>query len=500
MLVAGLVIFALQIVLYHQSFSIQPAADDFNAPLTEILRGETQGPGVFFTRSPQPHNYRPLQSLGMWTYGRMSTEHRELWIRLLHFTGMAVYGLAGVLWIRRAARTRIAAVCGSVVLFAHPALVAPLASIDGFSGLFATGLMWLSTYVIWRWRDRLWAALPLALIIFIIAIGFKEYCLGAVPLACLAVMCFARSPREALVRAFIVGFLFSIVVLGFIYIRSMTIPPPDPGQEIGYFRADPVLWLRNAGLFAAVLLFPGSSVWVFLERSAPVIAMAGGLTLLVIIALATGLFCRLRGEGSGESRRLARRWIVFSLLGIAAASFPPIIVAHVSEMYAVGMIIPIAMLATLAADGLVRTAALERRIAAAFFAAVVVIMAAAVWSKVALIRESGETAVNMLRLTLMKLPPDARDTTIAVCYPPRASYPPRYSVFVMPEELSCRQPNAPDWLMPGRNLQLVFPTSLREAFDHADKYGLIVSWNPALRQMVVVQPPPASRSSDRRQE
>src|SRR5450759_4187820 len=84
LLLLAVALFAAQVLLYHQSFQVQPASDDF-AFTVEIQRGITQGCKPFFTHSLMDRNYRPLKSLVFWWFGSISAEHREFWIRVLNF-------------------------------------------------------------------------------------------------------------------------------------------------------------------------------------------------------------------------------------------------------------------------------------------------------------------------------------------------------------------------------------------------------------------------------
>src|SRR5690242_11317631 len=82
--------FVIQIALYYRSFGIKPASDDFPI-VNEIHRGNAHGPGIFFRQSMSSMHHRPLKSLSIWAFGQISDQHREFWIRVLHFIGMACY-------------------------------------------------------------------------------------------------------------------------------------------------------------------------------------------------------------------------------------------------------------------------------------------------------------------------------------------------------------------------------------------------------------------------
>src|SRR3954463_15061789 len=78
----------LQLLLYARSFDIRPAGDDWGQPLSEILRGDREGVGALFRRSPVFLNYRPLQSLFMWVAGRAPRADWFAAIRTVDFVCM----------------------------------------------------------------------------------------------------------------------------------------------------------------------------------------------------------------------------------------------------------------------------------------------------------------------------------------------------------------------------------------------------------------------------
>ncbi len=484
------VLFALQIVLYWESFGVQPSGDDFAGPVADIWRGQAEGAWALLARSAQPHNYRPLQSLSVWAAAGISDDHRLLAIHMLHFAGMMVFALAAALWLSVMPISRLAVMCAGCVLFAHPALVAPLAGIDGFSTLFSTGLMWISVWMLWRFRDRLHIGLAGSLSAFVLAIGFKEYALGAVPLACLAMLCFSQSRREAITRALIVGLAFSIVTLGIFFLRKFTIPPPEPGVEIGYFIIAPLTWIKNAALLGGVVMFPGSSTWVFLNQTAVTLAITAGAIGIVAGVLLVGLTKRAklnaRDVPSATSEPAAidvRRWIAFGVIGLAFASFPAVLIFHVSEMYAAGMVIALVMLVALATDGMIRSSFSLRTGAAFVFAASLVWMTLAVRGKIDDMRESGERAMAMLDQIDSLIPADASNVRIGVVVPSPPPFTPRYSVFVVADDLLCAQPQALQWLRPHSGIRLEFHESTDGIDRTTNSLSAAMLWDGEKRQM-----------------
>jgi hypothetical protein len=78
--------------------------------------------------------------------------------------------------------------------------------------------------------------------------------------------------------------------------------------------------------------------------------------------------------------------------------------------------------------------------------------------------------------------------TVAVCYPPQPNPPRGYSVFRTSDELLIAQPWSLWWLRPHRNLWIAFPMpTLEDALAHAEKYALILKWNPQAQRMELVK-------------
>ncbi len=99
-LLLATLLFLVQIALYYRSFGIKPASDDFPV-VHEIIRGNDNGPGVFFRQSFTSMHHRPFKSLGTWMCAQISDVNRVFWIRVMHFAAMAGYLTVLALWISR---------------------------------------------------------------------------------------------------------------------------------------------------------------------------------------------------------------------------------------------------------------------------------------------------------------------------------------------------------------------------------------------------------------
>ena len=456
---------------YWPAMAARPAGDDFGPPLLEIYRGERLGPAALVAETPQPKNYRPLQSLLMWAAGRGGpagpTAGRMLRIRLLGLACFAVYLAAFLLWARDLARDAplrpAAALIGAVLLALHPAQAAAVGSIDGFSTHLSYALMWLGAWAVLRLEGRpILAALATAAAV-LVAGAVKEYAFGTVPLAGFVALALWRRRRVGgAAAAFVAG---TAAVVALVLLRQAAVPDGAvvhaPVPHLG-----PLFVARNLALFAAAALFPGNTVWVYLARSPAALAYAAAVAGATVLLLAGGLTLRLRRPSGGESAplRSARIWSGFLLLAAAACVFPAVVAVATSEMYLPGLLVPLALLAAVAADGWLGVRDRVSRVAVALgLGALLAVMAAADWSKSAGLRDVGERAEVALRSLDAQLPPDAalraefagRPVRVALLF--RAADVARrrtYSVYAMADDILISQPPALKWLRPNTPVEL----------------------------------------------
>jgi hypothetical protein len=196
------------------------------------------------------------------------------------------------------------------------------------------------------------------------------------------------------------------------------------------------------------------------------------------MVIAVGIFKRLRADADPKPNDGAGRWIVFLLVSFIASTFPANVMFHVSEMYLVPAMLPLALLCGMSADGW-RRARTPLRFAACAIAILALLSSA--WTahqKVAGLVDVGDRAERQIQQVLSMLPPDAHDLKIALLFdldrlPPRRTY----AVYRMGDEILLVHPMVFDWMVPQRHLTLAaFGTSNPDY--HADQYDVTFIWDP----------------------
>jgi hypothetical protein len=434
LIVALLVLVTVQWITYHRSFLKLPAVDVFPEML-EIHRGEVEGPGAFFLHSMSNKAYRPLDSLLLWFFGRMSTEHPMWGIHFITLLlGSCVAGV-GTLWVRELRLSRIGAAVAIGLMCLHPILTLSMASVDGVDSVGSTALLWFAAYLVLRARTRA-SAVAMGTILFIVGSLLKEYTFALVPISiCLAVCLRARTEpfwkdrggwldAAALTAAMLVAFALLMIA------RFMALPPSGANRGLSYIVVNPYIWLANTIVFITGILFIANTVWAFFnDESILVMAFVAGWSLLIFATVIGGLILRSRQHAedlaplplTAEPAVPAlplRRWLVFLLLAQLAATWPAIIMFHVSEMYLPPLIVPFALLAGIAADGYAAGPRPLRYLTGLIAVAVLVSSLITINSKVNDLVETGYMADAQIKSLLSIIPPDAKGWNIAAVYRP----------------------------------------------------------------------------------
>ena len=393
--------------------------------------------------------YRPLKSLTIWWFGNLDPNHRVAWIRALHLLGGMLFALAGLLWLRKLPIGRAGFITGMLLVTLHPVLPQALASIDGIDTVASSALLWLGAWCLYQFRERISVALITSLICFFIGIGFKENLFALAPLSLLIVLFFwprtgdcaiwRSSPSHILIAG------LSMVVIRRLVIRG--------GLESGFqmIRFGPVAIVKNAATFATGLLFFGDSIWVYVHQSHAVLALVGVCCLTALLLIVGGLWLKIRGAHPTEMR-----WILFFSIGIVAASFPTILLYHVSEMYVPPMLIPFAMLCVLAIDGWSRRASQPVKVVVFFLCGVALVTSVVtIRDKVAGLVRVGDRADIEFKAMLAHIPPGTRDKKILLLYRPSDQAPrATYSVFKCADANLLVHPITPEYYRPGDNLRI----------------------------------------------
>jgi hypothetical protein len=478
-------LFVMQIALYHRSFGIKPASDDFPV-VHDILRGNQQGPGIFFTRSFTSMHYRPFKALSIWAFGQISDQHREFWIRVLHFLGMTGYLLVLVLWLSRMPLSPLACAIAGVVLLFHPVLPQALGSIDGIDSIASSAFIWLGAWFAFIWRDRVIRATIATAMCFALAAGWKEYSFTIVPLATWTISCFSTR-QHRLRNAAIIFAGLCVVFAGVLVVRQHAMPGGFGSLKgTDYVARNPLQWIINAGVIISGLLFFGNSVWVYVHQSPAVLAMVAVCMLIAAALIGIGLV-----PARKDSHK--RTCVIFLLGSFIAASFPQNVIFHVSEMYLTPLLLPLALLCGVAFDGWRVQRKPLRCVACALASAALISSGFTVHAKVNGIRDVGDRAEMQMRQILALLPPDAHDVKVAMVFdlselPPRRTY----AVYRMGDENLVVHSVALDWLAPQRHLELgSFPIDSPDF--HPSDWDYIYKWNPREQRFAPLVPSPSGR-------
>lgn len=455
------------LLAYAQSFRVKPASDDWpNA--TEMQRGNLHGVSVFFTDSLIRIGYRPLKSLAIWSMANLGGDNiaaRVAWIRAIHLLGAIGYMLVGVLWVRAIGFGKAGTIAAIAIMLLHPVLATAAASIDGIDTLASSALLWLGAWCVYRFRERPAVAIAGSVICFLIGVGFKENLFALGPLALVIVLMFwdwRRRPISA------IGLLLTLAIasLAMIYVRFYVI---RGGLEAGsgMIRFSIRQLAENIALFASGLLFFGDTIWVYLHQSKSVLALVGIACLTTFLIVCTGLY-----------RRGRDRWMTFLLIALIVASFPTILLYHVSEMYVPPMLLPFALLCAMAAEAWMSASRPIRLMLGAIAIAALISSLATIHHKIAGLIDVGVRADAQLKQVLTFIPPDARNVKIMLLFrsdelPPRRTY----SVFRMGDEILLVHEPTTEWYRPGHGHILQSVVVDDPATFDMSPYDLVLLWN-----------------------
>jgi hypothetical protein len=380
-----------------------------------------------------------------------------------------------VLWVRQIGLGRAGALVALALRLLHPVLPQAVGSIDGIDPLASGALLWLGAWFVYRFRERPGRAIGGSLICFLVGVGFKENLFALGPLALAIILIFRewRSDRRRLLGAVALLATLAVASLAMIFIRFYVI---RGGLEAGgaMLRINPRQLVENTALFASGLLFFGDTIWVYVNQSKAVLALVGIACLTAFAVIVAGLY--LRGRD---------RWMTFMLIGLVVASFPTILLYHVSEMYVPPMLLPFAMLSAMAADALVSRGRAMRYMLAVLAAAALVFSIVTIRHKISGLVEVGERADAQLKQVLAFIAPDARNKRIMLLFD-RGELPPRrtYSVFRMGDEILLVHEPTLEWYRPGEGhvLQSIV-VDVPAKFERAG-WDLVLVWDAATKRFL----------------
>jgi hypothetical protein len=524
----------VQWIAYRRSFLKLPAVDVW-FEMIEIHRGNALGPWVFFTHSASNKAYRPLDSLLIWLFGNLIPSHPMWGIHFITLV-MATFMVAvGTLWVRQLRLSKIGAIVAIGLLCLHPVLALSEGSVDGVDSVGSTALLWLAAYLILVVRSR--AAMTTAvLLIFCIGGLLKEYIFALLPLAPCVIFCLRarQSPpwkdrsawRDAQV---LIGTLLAALA-ALMLVRHLAMEDSPSARGMQYVSLDPRDWAENCLRIFGGLLFIANTCWAYVNSDKDwAILLVAAWTVLLGFTLASGLVMRwLRlprcpSKNAGAELTVPaelavqepvappdslavpthglERWLIFLALALCAAPWPAVIMGHISEMYLPPLVIPFALLAGLAADGLAAAAKPLRIAAILLGAAVAVSCLLSITWKVDDLVNVGFRADDQMKKLLALIPPDAHGWKILILIGYEQGMTDlSYGTMISGDELLLSQGNVLEWPRYGSghtvNVQMAAdPTVNTEGYD------LIAIWDAKVRQFTYVQrsgqtaPPTTNNSS-----
>ena len=489
-----------QLVLYRQSFSVKPSNDDFIA-LHQIERGEEEGVWSFFMAS-DAGDYRPLQNVTFWLFGRISRQHILLSLRILHFLSFIFYALVAFLWIRVASVNRVGAVAAACVVFLHPTLAGALGGLDNYSRFVVSAWVWLGTWIAYVHGKRPWLAVPLVSLCFVIGLGYMEYAIALIPLALLATAWEGgrRSWQGALVM-----FASLLTIFGAYFLMRVSGRVATTAGT-GFLSLDPGDWLKNIALMLGAGLFFGNTVPILQDVSlAGLVWLASNVTL-VVLALAYGFWAGRHEvvpsagadpRSTSVAMAIPTRRFGFLCAACVVSFFPMVLMRHTSEIYLSAVTLGLALLIGVSAQCWTTLSRPLRCLGLCLAGSQLLLAADAIQCKVAGINETGERADAMMHRLLEHLPVDGGAKRVAMVFLKQEGTGSKgYSVFAMPDDqlvLRGYGTFALHWFRPDQDIRLddlVVPDPSVVDFK---SYDVVLLWDGSSRQFSPIGVSPGQR-------
>ncbi len=416
---------ALVMVIYLPGLDAGYYADDF-----QFYFGAADGPAWQAFVRPNTDNmfYRPIEAICLgWIQSRWGLDPRPVHaaILALHLGTCFIVGLAG----RRLGLGPTGAWSAAAVMGGSQAAVHAVQSLDTLSQVGATffGLQAIAAVAILtrdgpsRLRSLGWAgAVPAQSI----ALLFKESGISALPGQLLLLARAEPGNRVPRSRVVIMTLSLGVVVAAYLVVRGVVV---GAGPAIGAGRYDFHTGLnipRNLALLGFSAILPTSSVRLFLDAQAD-------RWVPVILALAgAGVVATLLIVGCWHSGRRAL-WTWWVMLGIVA-TFPMVLLNHVSELYTYNLLPFVGLIAGLASETLLdRSGPRQRRLIVALLIGILATHVVAARGKADLMEARGAEAARLLgdlRINVQAAPSGSAFRIVDAARSPD----PAYSVFLMP--------------------------------------------------------------------
>jgi hypothetical protein len=477
-----LLLLAAQILLYRDSFRTKPSQDDF-ITLHQIDRGEQQGALTFFKASDLS-DYRPLQNLTFWLFGRGPRQHVLLSLRILHFLSFGFCAGVAFLWIYSLKLSRLGAIAAACVVFFHPIIAGPLAGLDNYSRFVVSALVWLGAWIVFRFgKQRPLLAIALVSACLVVGLGYMEYAVAMIPFAVLGMAW--RVEQRRLFYASLMFASLAAVLAAYFLVRISGIVSTSAGT--GYVSLAPLVWLKNSAIMTIAVLFFGNTVPVMLQASKTLLIWLAGNVGVVLLALSYGLWRVHRGATS-ESRLpvpLPALVITFGL-----TFFPMVLMTHVSEIYLTSIVVALALLVGVAAQGWTQAPRALQYLVMVFAAGQLFLATKAVHSKIAGINESGERAEAMMRNLLGQIPNDREARKVAIVFLEQGTK--GYSVFSRPDHELVQTGYATEafqWFRPDQPIHLDHLVVVKASNVDLSAYDEAFLWDSSAKQFTRIAPP-----------
>jgi hypothetical protein len=482
----------LMLLTYHHTWRTWPAGDDYLV-INETFTALEHGPLHVVTHPLSAKNYRPLQGVGHWAMAQVvgTRAHPDELARAARWT-IGIHGLnlgsfalliaIGGLWARelpgRAARVGVWIAPGAIAL--HPVMAGQAAGLDMWTSIISPALMWAGAYCVYRWRAQMAIGVGLALIIGLVAVGFKEYAFSLVPVGAVIVLLMGGDGRRgrggALGRAVLVGAVLSMVIVASMLARQFVNPTDGPpGSKPATIELSNIP--ANIALYGASLSIPISTAWVFIQgisQQKTLVLLLGAGSAMVVVGLIVGGLWRLAGRAGAEMPQPGAepaRWMAMLTLAGAASTFPNVLTERVSEVYASGPLVALALLMALSVtgwlagsadvrDGLWRAGRVRRVVCV--LAVLGVVWGVAAYFKAARIDRLGQTAHTQALQILgaaRSVSPDAsgvrRIAVVFVQSDLRGPEQALFSVYSMPDNVPLFYDTSMDWFARSQRIRMV---------------------------------------------
>ena len=481
--------------VYRNSFGVKPSGDDFTA-LHQVHRGEQEGAWTFFIAS-DGGDYRPLQNVTFWLFGTFSERHVLLSLRILHFLSFAFYALVAFLWIHALNFSRIGAVAAACVVIFHPVLAGPLAGLDNYTRLVVSALVWLGAWVAYSYANKPLLALPLVSICFVIGLGYMEYAISLIPLAVLATVWRAEKQRFRWAARMLICLIAILTAYFLVRVSGLVVT----SSGAGHLSPNPLIWVKNAGMMLASILFFGNTVSIMLGMSLPKIAWLGSNIALVACAVGYGLWVGNRysvpfvtGYSGTRSAAEANGLIPLQFLGVAfvISFFPMLLMKHISEIYLTPITLPLALLTGLAAHGWTAVSRPFQYVAIFFAISQLLLASNAIQSKVAGVNDAGERADGMIQQVLKHIPNDGQRKKAAIVFlKENVAQSKNYSIFALPDDLLIQAGYATyavRWFRPNQDIFLDHFV-VEDPHDVDLKlFDRVLLWDDSIKQFTPISP------------